>query len=170
MIIVEDGTGLRDSESYASVADADAYLSSRGMGIWSDLKDSEKEQALRRATDYMTAEYRPKWLGKRVSAAQSLDWPRLDVELDDVGVLPSNFVPREVTRACVELAFRAASGELLEDEEARVLEETVGPITTKYDKDSTSRKKYLIVDNMLRPFTIGVVDEQGASMIKLARC
>lgn len=170
MIGVEDGTGKTDAESYASVADADAYLSSRGMSNWSVLQDTDKEQALRRATDYMIAEYRPKWLGRRKSAVQALDWPRLGVILDDVGVIPSNFVPREVVKACIELAFRAASGDLVEDEEARILEETIGPITTKYDKDTTSRKKYPFVDNLVAPYTFGIVDDQGVSMIKLTRC
>lgn len=170
MLSVEDGTGKADAESYASTADADAYLSSRGKSIWSGLTDSDKEQALRRATDYMTAEYRPKWLGRRMSAVQSLDWPRYDVSLDDVGVISSSLVPKEVIKACIELAFRAASGELVDDEEARVLKETIGPIEYEYDKDVSSRKKYPLVDSILRPYTFGIVDDQGVSMIKLTRC
>lgn len=170
MLIVEDGSSKVDAESYASVADADTFLSSRGMTIWSELSEPEKEQALRRAADYMTAEYRPKWLGRRSSAVQSLDWPRTDVTLDDVGVIPQNFVPREIVRACIELAFRAASGELLDDEEGRVIEETIGPITTKYDRTVSARKKFVLVDNLLNPFTIGIADDRSVAMVKLVRC
>jgi hypothetical protein len=41
-IIVEDGTGLNNSNSYASVAEADAYFSLRGVATWKN-PDTAKE-------------------------------------------------------------------------------------------------------------------------------
>lgn len=57
-LVVEDGSIVSGAESYASVAQADAYFAARGITIWSPLLDAEKEQALRRATDYMVQTYR----------------------------------------------------------------------------------------------------------------
>ena len=52
-LIVEDGTGKSDAESFASVASADAQMTALGITIWTSLVTEEKEQALRRATQYM---------------------------------------------------------------------------------------------------------------------
>jgi hypothetical protein len=54
-LIVEDGTGRADAESYVSVADADTYHANRGelrRGRRSAPPPS-KEQLLRQATEYM---------------------------------------------------------------------------------------------------------------------
>lgn len=169
-IPVEDGTGLHDSETYISVSGADTYHLARGTAVWDGMTQGDKEKALRRATDYMIAEYRTKWLGKRSSTVQALDWPRSGVILADVGLYPSDVVPKEVQRACAELAARAATGELLDDEEAKIIEEAIGPIVTKYDQSSTSRKKYPIIDSTLRPFLFGSTESDGMFMAKLVRC
>ena len=50
-LVVEDGTGKADAESYISVADADTYHSNRGNTDWAALTTTEKEQLLRGATD-----------------------------------------------------------------------------------------------------------------------
>lgn len=171
MLNVEDGTSKADSDSYVSVSDADAYMSSRGYSEWGTLSDTEKEQAIRRATTYMLGEYRSRWVGYRATPTQALDWPRIKVVLRDVGPCeyryPTNVVPPEVVNACIELSLKAAKGELLEDEEARVIESTIGPITTKYNPADTSRVKYLQVENMLKTF---LSDGGSSFMVKLVRC
>ena len=80
---VETGTGASNSESYASVTNADTYHSNRGNSLWATLTTPEKEQALRRATDYMEQVYRKRWKGVRVNATQALSFPREWVERED---------------------------------------------------------------------------------------
>lgn len=148
-LITEDGTGRSDAESYASVAEADAYQASRGRTLWSTISEAEKEQALRRATDWMLTEYRSRWQGQRRISTQALDWPRGWVVVDGFSVA-SDTVPAEVKRACIEMAFRAASGDLLADQGAQVQSKTVGPISVTYAPGARQSTKYALVDGMVR--------------------
>ena len=43
-MVVEDGTGLTDSNSYVSVVFADDYFSTRGVSKWETLTETEKQQ------------------------------------------------------------------------------------------------------------------------------
>jgi hypothetical protein len=168
-LIVESGTGLADAESLASVADADTYHSSRGNVLWSSMTTEEKEQALRRGTDYL-AIYRTKWKGRRASLTQALDWPRYDVQLDDVGFgryaayVPVNTVPKEVVQATCSMALKAAGGELAPDLQRQVIEETTGPIKTKWAEGSPEYVRYRAVDLLLKPLL-----ELGGMGVKLVR-
>ena len=152
-LIVEDGTSLANAEAYISVSDTDVYHANRGNTLWSELTTTEKEQALRRATDYMINEYRDQWLGYRTLSTQALDWPRTNVYVRDINLtLPITFIPQDVRRACAELAFKAAAGELIEDVEQKIIEETIGPITTKWDPKSSQKKKYPLIDSILKSY------------------
>lgn len=163
-IIVEDGTGLADAETYISVADADTYHSQRANAAWALLDTPAKEAALRNATDYMMATYGPRWLGERVSATQALDWPRFDVVARGFAIA-SNSIPAEVQRACAELALRASSAELAPDVGQRTLREKVDVIEVEYDRYSPQFTQYRAIDNLLAPF----LDDLGGSIRRVVR-
>lgn len=140
-LIVEDGSGLPNAESYISVEDADAYFSARGNASWAALTVEAKEAALRLATDYMSAAYGGKWCGKRLTDTQALDWPRTG----------RDGIPEALKRQCAELAVRASTGPLMADQGAAVQSETVGPISVTYAKGgSTGAVRYTAVDSALR--------------------
>ena len=158
-LIVEDGTGKTNSESYCSVAEATAYHGSRNQGDdWDAIDD--KDAALRLATDYMLQIYRGKWAGSRVTSTQSLDWPRYDVELFDApsgygafpAVVPFNVVPAEVKKACAELALKTGNGTLLVDTGREVLSESVGSISVTYSQGSSQQTSYPVVSAFVRPY------------------
>ena len=44
-MIVENGTGLPNADSYVSVEFADSYFSARGVSAWVALTQTQKEQA-----------------------------------------------------------------------------------------------------------------------------
>lgn len=170
-LIVETGTGSASSESYASVAEADTYHGNRGNTLWVALLEVEKEQALRRATAFMTQVYRMRWTGYRMSDVQALDWPRAYVPVPDiVGIyrgtafIPGNIVPSVVRDACIELANYAASGDLNPPSTQNVVSKEVGPIKVVYDKDSPSGKRFTSVDALVAPFLA-----YGANTMKLVR-
>ena len=75
-LIVEDGTGKVDAESYQSVSAADTYFSNVGNSLWTG-STAVKEAALRKATIYLDSTYQ--WQGSIFSLEQSLNWPRLGV-------------------------------------------------------------------------------------------
>lgn len=158
-LIVEDGTGKADAESYASVADADAYLAKRGNTTWADLDQGVKEAALVKASDYLTATYTLRWSGVRKTTTQALDWPRQIAERPNVvagygnGVLyyDDDIVPIEVRNACIELASRAASADLLADEDPnQVASESVsGAVSVTYRDSPERQTRYAFVERML---------------------
>jgi hypothetical protein len=169
-INIETGEGTRDADSYASVESADARCVALGVTDWAPRTDAEKEVALRRSTQFMLANYRKRWAGRRVYQAQALDWPRWNVVVDDFPVL-STVVPAEVVNACIDLAVRAARGEeLLPDLETgnnQVKRDKTGPLETEYFEHNTdAAARFVAIDAMLEPF-FGAAG--GAGMIKVVR-
>jgi hypothetical protein len=162
-IIVEDGTGLADAESYISVGDANTYHAARGNTDWAALSDADKESALRRATDYMLQAYRSRWSGQRATSTQALDWPRYGVIVDWFE-LSSDVVPVAVERACAELALRASSADLAADLERGIKRQKVDVIETEYDTASPQQKRYRAVDNLLAPYLMG-----GGAFVRVTR-
>jgi hypothetical protein len=131
------------------------------------------EEALRRATDYLTQIYRLRWKGSRVTVDQALDWPRAYVERSDlkpqgsfsndflygIYTYPDNVIPNEVKNACIELALKAAAGELSPDiaPTGNVIAESVsGAVAVQYSDKSTPRfVVYRAIDNILAPLLKG---------------
>lgn len=144
-LVIEDGSGRSDAEAYISVADADAYFLARGNATWAALTAEVKEQALRRAADYMVAVYGQRWRSEPVTTTQALSWPR--VEYDPI--------PVAVGRANAELALRASAADLLADQGAQVASEQVGPIAVAYAPGARQSTRYAAVDAMLAPWLVG---------------
>lgn len=149
-LIVETGSGASNSESYASVADSLTYHANRGNSSWSTLTTAQQEQALRRATDYIEQVYSQAWQGYRVNETQALSFPRTQVYLNGY-LIGSTVVPQLLINATCELALKAASGELADDLERGVVREKVGVIEVEYDKYSPERKRYVAVENIIKP-------------------
>ena len=161
-LIVEDGSKVDGAESYATTGQADTYLANRGVADWSTLSATEKEQALRRATDYMAQTFRNRWNGFRNSSTQALDWPRTYCPMPDKlygesqdSWVADNIVPAEVRNACVELAYRAAAGELLTDLGREVKSESVsGAVAVTYTGGSR-QTTFDAVNRLLEPYLSG---------------
>ena len=149
-LIVETGTGASNSEAYCSVDTATNYHAIRGNSTWALLTTAQMEEALRRATDYIEQRYAMSWQGWRVSSSQALAWPRSGVVYDGVSV-SNSIIPQSLINATAELALRAAAGELEEDLTRGVLREKVGALEVEYDAKSPERKRYIAVENMLKP-------------------
>jgi hypothetical protein len=157
-LIVENGTGLANAESYISVVDATTYHANRGNAAWAALdSDTVREQALRKATDYMEQVYRLQWKGSRVTNTQALSWPRYDVEREDgSGWYASDAVPNEVKNACAELALKASADDLSPDLGQGIIREKIDVIEVEYDKNSPQYTQYRAVNNMLAPLLNGL--------------
>lgn len=164
MLETEDGTGKANAESLITVADADTYFTGRGITNWATLSTTEKEQALRRATDYMEQVYGLKWKGARTTDTQALSWPRYDVCANGFDVA-SDVVPVVVQRGCAELALKAAAGELAPDVGRLTKRETVDVITVEYETGAAPYTRYRAVDNMLAPY----LESVGGGSVKAYR-
>lgn len=151
-LIVEDGTGLTNSESYIAVAAADTYFSNRADEIWSGLSTPEKETALRKAAQYLDSTYWNRFSGERVSTAQALAWPRVYQSTDPAYLNQVLIVvPQAVKDAQAELAVRAAQFSLSPDQDrgGAVRSKQVGSISIEYFEGASAGKTFPLVDSIL---------------------
>lgn len=111
--VVEDGSGLSDSNSYGTVEEADAYFTDRLIADWPG-EDSEeiKQAALIKATDYIEGRFGSLFIGIKASSSQSLSWPRIYA-----GNFDEDEIPIKLKKANFEYALRALSGDLAPDPE-----------------------------------------------------
>lgn len=156
-LTVEDGTGLADAESFLSVADAQAYWTAHGHS-YAGKTDTEIEQALRRATQYITGRYRGRWPGTALNGRdQALPWPREDATDIDGEEIASDELPQELLDALAEAAIRELNdpGSLTPDstETDRVKREKVGPLEVEYAGGTTAdvRPTVTLIDELLAP-------------------
>lgn len=149
-IIVETGAGLSTAESYISVAEVDSYHSLRGNTTWATITTAEKEQALRRASDYLIQVYYGLWLGYRKVDTQALDFPRTSVPITDgYSYYPDSAIPQLLKNAQAELAWKAAQGDLNPDLTQRVIREKIDVLEVEYDSTSPQYVRYRSIDNLL---------------------
>jgi hypothetical protein len=119
-LIKEDGTGRADANSYANVADGDAYFDAHLYATaWTGATSDRKAQALVMATRLIDSQFQ--FNGSRTSASQALQWPRAACADPDRGLvtlsalLPilSSFVPYDSVPAAVVQATCEMARELL---------------------------------------------------------
>ncbi|HNT88273.1 MAG TPA: hypothetical protein PKL84_10455 [Candidatus Hydrogenedentes bacterium] len=137
-LIVEDGSGKTDADSYVSVTDADIYVTDRytAASTWLDLTEDQKEAFLRRACQFLDSYFRGKWKGVKRTSTQSLAWPRASV-LDEEGYLiADDSVPPVVIEAQIESALILHGGYDLQavlSGTGTVTRQKVGEIEVEYD-------------------------------------
>lgn len=155
---VETGSGSPTAESYASVAFADEYFSLRGNpATWTAKTTTEKETALRLATEYLDQKYGTQFRGLKMTQAQALQWPRFNA-YDDYGY-PMQPVPLQLQRATVVAAGVQAEGESFYQSTAEPgltsVSQTLGPMSESKSwangKTSTSSKSFPSITAFVRP-------------------
>lgn len=131
--VVEDGTGLADANSYASVEFADTYFEERGITAWAG-EDSAKQNWLIQATDYAN------WLLTRspcydpLLTTQALAYP-VDVDV----------MPLALLRATCQYALRAMAGPLMPDP---VVDATGYAVVTTAKKVGPIEKEFTVVGSV----------------------
>ena len=115
-LIKETGAGLVDANSYADVADGNAYHDGHLYATaWTGASDDQKAVALVMASRLVDAEFQ--FYGTRTNAVQGMQWPRarcpepdaIHVPLQVLLPIPSDFVrfdsvPKAVVQATCEMA------------------------------------------------------------------
>ena len=133
---VEDGTIVSEANSYITLVDARAYASDRGLALPTD--DTECEQALVRAADYIDGVYASQLQGRTVGAAQELEWPRYQVSVDG-RALASDEIPSQIQQAQVQAAISLTAGVELEPagSSSPIKREKVGSLETEYQTSAS---------------------------------
>lgn len=167
-LITEDGTGIDDAESYASVEEADAYHSDRENTAWADAEPTSKEAALRKATDFIETVYGPRFFGERLVPSQNLSFPRDPVSWD--GSPSWDGVPPRVVRATAELALRVVKGvDLMPDSKKEVTKAKTDVLETTYALATGPR--FPFIEAMLSPLAASLTEAEdtGNPWVNLVR-
>ena len=170
-LIVEDGSGVSNANSYTSVAEADAYFSLReNPATWTGAEVAVKERALRMSTAYITEQYGNRWRGVIDSDTQGLDWPRSGVVDGDTGLYyDNNEMPKRLLNATAEVAVRYIAGTALrpdvEPGDGNVTNSTISvgsiSITEDFVGMATTAPVFPIVKQQLR----SLLTDAGATLL-----
>ena len=132
-MIVEDGTIVAGANSFCTLIDARVFADARGLTLPTD--DTELEQALIKATDYVSSLENTKgYKGTRTDpATQELPWPRKDVDLYGE-TLDQNTIPQSLKNAVVSLTVDITAGiDFQATQDGRlIIKEGVGPLQGEY--------------------------------------
>jgi len=133
-IIVEDGTGKTDSNSYISEADFETYATDRGITL-----TGVSAELLIRAMDYIES---IKYKGWKYTDAQALQWPRGDVYIDGYSVSVTT-IPQLLKDALCEVSIGIDDdADPLGNEDRQTKKEKVGDIEVEY-MDGSRNYTYL---------------------------
>ena len=129
--IVEDGSIVLLANSFAAVADADAYFADRNPdSAWNDLATTEKEDALVRGTDYINTTYRLRWKGNKRAGDQALTFPRENVVDEDGWHLNETIMPPALLNATAEMALALQDP----DTDPYAIDRTLSPVKSLTEK------------------------------------
>jgi len=167
-LIKETGAGLVDANSYADVADGDAYHAGHlYASAWTGATADQKAVALVMASRLIDAEYQ--FGGTRSVATQSLQWPREDCPDPDAGdMVAETMVPKAVVEAACELAREL----IITDRTAAPAGEGLkyynnAGVQTGYDKSDTRPIIPAVVQALLAKYGALIKSKSGA--VKLVR-
>jgi hypothetical protein len=137
-IVVEDGTGKTNSNSYISEADLTTYATDRGITI-----SGTNAVLLIQAMDYIES---LDFVGNKNTDAQALQWPRYGVVIDGYSV-GSDEIPQLLIDATAEVALGIDGGvNPLAVGERDTVREKVDVIEVEYSS-SASSQQYLRAAN-----------------------
>lgn len=150
MLIVEDGTGLEDAESYVSVEEYRAYCEKRGLTIVNDDEAALNAKAIE-ATEFVDSSRRYK--GVRKAGGQAREFPRTGcTDWSDYEV---EGVPRRVKDATLYLMHVAEREPLFTDLDrgGKIKSESVaGVVSTTYADDAPTGKCFTTADRLLEQY------------------
>lgn len=158
-LVLEDGTAPAGSNSYATVAMADAYFDNRGNTTWTD-SAGDKTAALIRATAAIDAMYGTRFQGYRTNFRdQDLQWPRTGAYDNEGNIISGDEIPQELIDATCEAAARelAEAGSMAPDlargGEIRSLK--AGSVAIEYSAAASDYTTYTLIDAILAPILAG---------------
>lgn len=114
--------GSASADSYATVAEADAYIAIRGFATTWPTVEADKEKLLKWAALLMNTWV---WLGSAAASTQSLAWPRSGLYDTNGYALAETTIPAAIKNAQIEFAFQLKGSDWTQG---------LGPIAEQYVK------------------------------------
>lgn len=155
-LIVEDGTGIEDANSFVELNEARALATIRGIDLSDD--DETLSKQLVQSADRINS-YEPRFSGHRAYSVQSMAYPRSN-SFRLGAVIPRGFIPRELKLAQVIICDLIAQDiEIWTTDVGGIKEETVGPLKTVYADDkaeSVGNPDLPQVESILNPLFVNI--------------
>lgn len=161
-LVVEDGSGKSDSDSYIPISEAESYMDDFGLAWPDNYGEHEKEIGLRLGTQHIDKTYRTRLQGSRVTKEQALDWPRIGVTIAGGRFnIDSNEIPDDLKRATVHAAVSVANQATTslgpdKTDPGRVKVEKVKidviEIETEWSQSKDDEVEYTMVDRLMAQF------------------
>lgn len=160
-LIVEDGTGRDDANSYVTRQEIIDFAAARGVVV----ADTDATDVLAvKAVDFIEI-YREQFIGTEIKpGVQALAFPRAGVSVGSIAY-PTNEVPRKIKQAQMQLCVEQANGVVLVPTNTSaasgqfVTKKQLGPIVTEYSEavalaamQAPSAPELPQVDALLEPF------------------
>lgn len=129
-LLVENGSGVENANSYVSEAELQQYADDRGITLTGDL-----DQLLIKAMDYLEG---LSFIGIKKTEEQELQWPRRYVRIDGY-CIANDEIPKELKKAQLAVAISIEEGNSpLSVIERSTKREKVGPIEVEYMDSASS--------------------------------
>ena len=166
-LIVEDGTGLPNANSYCDLDYALEYCTMKGYTSWQALSETEQKVFIIRGTEFIDNFYN--WRGRKGKGSQALSFPRLDLYDDDQYLI--NGIPEKLKKACLEAAFlNSTSGAdtlfTTKDENGAIKRQKVDSLEVEYfsnqqNETNQSSVDYTTIYDILNKLLKGLYKEKG---------
>ena len=139
--VVEDGTGLSNSTSYASVAGFQQYWENKGVDYTTTPATEVIQVWLNESTQFIDNNYT--FCGDPLEEDQALQLPQSDLYYKKVNPLTGNCypvdgIPKEVETATYEIAHARQADASKNTIDGNVSEKAIGPVRVKYNSNVTS--------------------------------
>jgi len=146
-LIVEDGTGLPNANSYCDLDYALEYCTMKGYTSWQSLSETEQKVFIIRGTEFVDNFYN--WRGRKGKGSQALSFPRFDLYDDDNYLI--NGIPDKLRKACLEAAFLNSSTDAstlfsTKDENGAIKRQKVDSLEVEYFNNQQNETNLNAVD------------------------
>jgi len=140
-MVIEDGSGREDADSFISVEEADAYHQRRGNEYWIAASAANKEAALVRACDYIEQGYSRLLHGARSTSWQRLSFPRYGIEDLRYDEIPRWIKEAQCEAALLEIRQQGCLSESW-SEGGSLASEREGEVARSYREGQETIRKY----------------------------
>ena len=142
-IIVEDGSGVADANSYISEADLTTYTTDRSITL-----SGSADVLILKSMDYIEVQ---RYIGERATETQELEWPRKNTGVYDDDEIPDPLIKAQLA-LCVEID---TGNDPMTGVDRETKSERVGEVSVEYMDGARIRPSMPRVDRWLSKLTLG---------------
>lgn len=168
-LIVEDGSGISDSNSYCDLDFALEYCVNHGYTSWIDMTEDEQKVYLIKGTSFVDNFY--EWKGYKRTSVQSLEFPRnglIDNNRTEILGIPNNLKKAVIEAAFINLSSEVDNLFVSRDENGAIKRQKVDELEVEYFGESETAEaeaEYKTTYQVLNKLLKGLYKEREISSV-----